>query len=145
MAAIGAAAGAAAGVAEENWILALATKAMLPMLVFSGMVNGAINMSKYNASCKAIDKAKNSLEETVDTWQNLLKEQGLTLQKIQDTKKDLLNSISGLKAATAVAEKEYKEQIRSTEILLAIMIFLIIVLLTIKRFRIIQKIIELFK
>lgn len=102
-------------------------------------------MSKYNESCKAVDKAKNSLEETTDKWQNLLKDQALTLEKIQDAKKDLLNSISGLKAATAVAEKEYKEQIRSTEILLAIMIFLIIVLLTIKRFRIIQKIIEIFK
>jgi t-SNARE complex subunit (syntaxin) len=142
MAAIGA---AAAGVATENGILAFATQAMLPSMILSGMINGGINMSKYNESCKAVDKAKNSLEETTDKWQNLLKDQALTLEKIQDAKKDLLNSISGLKAATAVAEKEYKEQIRSTEILLAIMIFLIIVLLTIKRFRIIQKIIEIFK
>ena len=118
---------------------------MLGLMFASGAIQGIINTVKYGDSCKAMDNAKDELHETADKWGSLITEEDIDIHKLQESREQILNSISAMKKATSNTEIEFKKQIRLTQINLAVLIFSIVVLLTLKRFQIIEKIIEIFK
>lgn len=123
----------------------LGTFAMLPSMFAAGVYQGYKNEHNYNKTCKQIDDAEESLSTTLEKWKKMCSDQQSLSTDLSNNQEEILRKITGLRIATENVEKQYKQQIRTTEITLAIMIFIIIILLTIKRFQIVEKIIQIFK
>lgn len=122
----------------------MAEALMLPSMFLAGVYQGIKNEQNYNSTCKQVDEAEEKLAQTLDTWQQMCANEDKLNSELTTNQENMRLTIAALKKATENVDKQYRQEIRTTEITLSIMIFIIIVLLTVKRFRIVEKITQIF-